>query len=455
MSTTNRYGKSSREPQISLEYSQPAVSPTNYGYSIVRFLVVRKSHSEMEIKMSFRNLTIGIILVSVTTMNSAFSQTNRNFGQDVQFLREHLETIVLSAGDARVAVVPAYQGRVMTSSLAGDDGLSFGWINYELIASGQIVPHMNAFGGEDRFWIGPEGGQFSVFFPGGKPFEFDYWQTPPLIDSEPYDVVEKTPEAVKFGKVGHLVNYSGTQFDFEIERNIRLLDPAAAAKHLGVDLSGVKMVSYQSENTIRNTGKLGWTQENGLLSIWILSMYNPSPKTTVVVPFEKGPEDKLGPIVNDAYFGKIPADRLVVKNGVIFFSADGKQRGKIGLSPNRAKPALGSYDAQHNVLTIVQYTKPAGAIDYVNSMWKLQDDPFGGDTVNSYNDGPVAPSGKPLGPFYELETSSPAAALAPGESITHVHRSFHFQGDRQKLDVIAQAVLGVTIEEIENGLKHD
>ena len=400
-----------------------------------------------------RTLTIGLLLVSVTAMNTAFSQENRNFGQDVKFLREHLDVIVLSQGDARVALAPAYQGRVMTSSLAGDDGLSFGWINYEHVASGKIVPHMNAFGGEDRFWIGPEGGQFSIFFKGGTPFEFDHWQTPPLIDSEPYDIAEQTPTAVTFRKPGHLVNYSGAEFDFQIQRTIRLLDAREAAKHLGVEIGDVKMACYQSENTLKNTGSKPWVKETGLLSIWILSMYNPSPATTIVVPFVAGPEEKLGPIVNDAYFGKIAADRLVVKDGVIFFCADGKQRGKIGLSPRRAKPALGSYDAAHGVLTIVQYTKPEGATDYVNSMWELQDKPFGGDTVNSYNDGPVSPGGKPLGPFYELETSSPAAALAPEQSITHIHRTFHFQGERKQLDTIAKKVLGVTTAEIEQGLK--
>ncbi|NIY45616.1 MAG: hypothetical protein GWN22_18560, partial [Gemmatimonadetes bacterium] len=87
--------------------------------------------------------------------------------------------------------------------------------------------------------------------------------------------------------------------------------------------------------------------------------------------------------------------------------------------PYRATPVCGSYDAAARLLTIVQYNQPAGATDYVNSMWELQDEPFGGDVVNSYNDGPPEPGAEPLGPFYELETSSPAAALAPGESITH------------------------------------
>jgi len=75
--------------------------------------------------------------------------------------------------------------------------------------------------------------------------------------------------------------------------------------------------------------------------------------------------------------------------------------------------------------------------------------PFRGDVVNSYNDGPPAPGAKPLGPFYELETSSPAAALAPGRSLTHVHRTFHFQGERAGLDALARALLGVSLDEVE------
>jgi hypothetical protein len=197
-----------------------------------------------------------------------------------------------------------------------------------------------------------------------------------------------------------------------------------------------------------NTGTKAWEKESGLLSIWILGMFNPSPATTVVVPFTAGPENELGPIVNDAYFGKVPANRLVVKNGVLFFSGDGQYRSKIGLSPQRAKPTLGSYDAVNKVLTIVQYNKPADVVDYVNSMWELQDAPYKGDVVNSYNDGPPEPSAEPLGPFYELETSSPAAALKPGETISHIHRTYHLQGKEADLDSIAKAVLGVSIAEI-------
>src|SRR5262249_21661869 len=114
-----------------------------------------------------------------------------------------------------------------------------------------------------------------------------------------------------------------------------------------------------------------------------------------------------------------------------------------------AKPLVGSYDGEHHVLTIVQYTQPAGATDYVNSMWEMQKNPFAGDVVNSYNDGPPSPGAKPLGPFYELESSSPGAALKPNESATHVHRTFHFEGSEASLNELAKALLGVDLKMIE------
>ena len=53
-------------------------------------------------------------------------------------------------------------------------------------------------------------------------------------------------------------------------------------------------------------------------------MFNPAPATTVVVPIKTGPEAELGKAVTSDYFGEVPAGRLVVKDGVIYFSADGK-----------------------------------------------------------------------------------------------------------------------------------
>jgi hypothetical protein len=110
----------------------------------------------------------------------------------------------------------------------------------------------------------------------------------------------------------------------------------------------------------------------------------------------------------------------------------------------------GAYDTVSRTLTVVTYNKPRKAAKYVNSMWELQQDPFSGDVVNAYNDGPTTPGGKPLGPFFEVETSSPAAALAPGQSLTHTHTTFHFQGDPAELDKLAKATLGAGIREIQS-----
>jgi hypothetical protein len=64
----------------------------------------------------------------------------------------------------------------------------------------------------------------------------------------------------------------------------------------------------------------------------------------------------------------------------------------------------------------------------------------------------VAPGKPPLGPFYELETSSPALALAPGERYTHVHRTIHLNGPEADLDRIARATLKVGLADIAGAL---
>jgi hypothetical protein len=407
--------------------------------------------------MNVRMAAWGLIATVVAGGGLAGSAPQaQSFQEDLEFLQKHTDVVVLTdrSGQGRVAVLPKMQGRVMTSTAAGPGGYSFGWINRELVAAGKPIEHMNAYGGEDRFWLGPEGGQFSIFFAKGVPFDLEHWYTPAPIDTEDWELVSKSRQTALLRKTMRLTNYSGTVFDLRAEREVRILERAAALKALGAKAGkDVKMVAYESNNKVVNLGKEPWQKETGLLSIWILGMFNPSPEITVVVPFVTGPEDRLGPIVNDSYFGKVPAERLVVRDGVLFFSGDGKYRSKIGLTPQRAKTVLGSYDAVNEVLTIVQYNKPEGVLDYVNSMWQIQDQPYRGDVVNSYNDGPSTPGAKPLGPFYELETSSPAAALASGQSLLHTHRTFHFAGREAQLDPIAKTALGVSIAEIKAAMK--
>jgi len=404
-----------------------------------------------------RNLLPAAIVVM--SLGTPLTQCARaaTFADDATFLKRHTELIVLSdaKGLAKVAIVPAWQGRVMTSTAGADAGLSFGWINRELIASGKLLPHMNAFGGEDRFWMGPEAGQFSIFFAQGTKFEFADWFTPAAFDTLPFKVLRQSRDKAVFASQFNLTNYSGTRFKVAVNREVRLLNSKTAWRKLGVKPSvGVSLVAFESDNRITNAGEEAWKKDTGLLSIWILGMFTPSPSATIVVPIEAGPESKLGVKVTSDYFGQIPPDRLVVKDDVIYFSADGKYRSKIGINPKRSKGVLGSYDADNKVLTIAQYKVPAGVTDYVNSLWKIQDDPYSGDAANCYNDGPPAPGEKPMGPFFELESSSPAAALAPGKSLAHVHRTIHLTGPESALDGVARATLGVSIADIKAGLKN-
>ena len=375
--------------------------------------------------------------------------TLARFDADLQFLLGHTKVVLLSEpSGARVAVAPEYQGRVMTSTTGGADAPSFGWLGRAAIASGQRQPHMNVFGGEDRFWLGPEGGQYALFFKRGDPFDLDHWQTPEPIDWGAWDMFHQTDTAVGFEKRMALQNYAGATFDVDVKRTIRLMGNGEIAAQLKAPVpTAVRAVGFESANAVTNLGSTAWKKDSGLISVWILGMFNPSPQTTVVLPIAQG-QDAAAPAVNDAYFGKVPGDRLIVKDGVVFFHGDGQYRSKIGLPPSRALSVAGSYDSAAHVLTVIEYTRPMHAVGYVNSMWAVQREPYGGDVINSYNDGPPEPGKPPLGPFYELETSSPALDLAPGATYAHVHRTFHLAGPEADLDRIARATLHVGLADI-------
>jgi len=381
------------------------------------------------------------------------------FHEDIKFLQQHTKIVLLERAGAAVAVAPEYQGRVMTSTTQRDRGPSFGWINRPVIEAGllseaqrhgKLEEHVYIFGGEERFWLGPEGGQFSLFFKPGTKFDFDDWKTPAAIDTEPFQIAEQTSTSAKFTHDCELINYSATKFSLGIERTVRLLDRTMIAKLVETDVlpTDVQAVAYETDNRLTNRGDQAWTPASGLISIWMLGMYNPSPETTVVIPFKAGTESELGPAVNDTYFGKVPTEYLTVKDDVLFFKGDGTRRGKIGISPQRSRGIAGSYDAAGQTLTIVTCNAQAAPHGYVNSMWEHQDHPYEGDVINAYNDGSPAPGEPPLGPFYELETSSPAAALGPGEMMQHVQRTLHLQGPQQQLDLIAKRRLGVRLSEI-------
>ena len=348
------------------------------------------------------------------------------FDEEVAFLRAHGASVeIVGAGTGHVAIAPDYQMRVMTSEVE-PHGRSLGFVHHAFIESGKHGTQFDNYGGEDRFWLGPEGGPWGLYFPPGSKYEFALWQTPHDLQEGPLKTVKVT-------------NHLGTKIEVDVDRHIA---PAVAPMQLP---AGVKWVGFTSQNVITNRGERPISDRDGLISIWILSMFAPAPDTKVIVPFGKGD----GPIVNDRYFGKVPADRLVVHEdkGFITMTADGHYRSKIGVAPARARQALGSYSASLGLLTVVTFSdlQPRG---YVNSLWEDQKDPLTGDVVNAYNDGPTEPGKPSLGGFYELETSSPATPLAPKATLRHDQTTYHFMGDRAALETIARHMLGVSLDDV-------
>lgn len=383
------------------------------------------------------------------------------FGDDVAFLKRHVGVHLLqSSAGAQVAVVPAWQGRVITSSATGPDGFSQGWVNYPLIQAGikpeaerqGLEKHIYVLGGEERLWLGPEGGQYALFFePGVQDYTFEKWKTPALIDTEPFEVKNATATAIQLEKSATLVNNAGTRFQLKLEREVKVLEEAEIAQALKAELPhGLRGVGYQTRNVLTNAGTQPWTRDGGLMSVWMLCMLKHGPEVTIVLPLADGQD----PAVNTDYFGEVQQDRLRIAGKTAFFKADGQFRAKIGIPPHRSKGICGSYDAQRGILTILAFNQPADAasLPYVRAQWKHHDNPYAGDAINAYNDGSPEPGAKPLGPFYEIESSSPALPLLPGQSVSHVQTMVHFAGTPAQLDPIAKATLGVSIAEITQAL---
>ena len=374
--------------------------------------------------------------------------SGKTFEEDVAFLSKHGPVkVLIAANGGRIAISSQYQARVMTSAV-GAGKPSLGFINRPFIEAGQTGTAFDNYGGEDRFWLGPEGGQFGLYFPPSKPFEFEFWQTPHELQEGAWQARDESPPSVTYVHAFSVTNYERRVFQLEVARTVSLLSAEQAAEQLGMPLpASLSFVAFSTRNKLTNAGRDAWQESSGLLSVWILGMFAPVPGTQVIVPFETAGN---GEIVNDRYFGKVPAERLQVnpQKGFLAFRADGQYRSKIGLGPARAKRALGSYSEPAQLLTLVLYTKPSGATRYVNSMWERQTAPYAGDVINSYNDGPPAPGKPPLGGFYEIESSSPAAALAPGESLEHEHQTYHFSGPRADLEALARQVLGVSLADL-------
>jgi len=204
------------------------------------------------------------------------------YAYDKAFLQAHTaHTIELLSPDSssKLLLSPDYQGRVMTSTATGDTGASFGWMNYNLIAAKEKKKQFNPVGGEERFWLGPEGGQYSLYFKAGDSFNIAHWQVPPIIDTVSYNVAASGADHAIFTQKAEITNYIGTTFNLDIERSIHLLTKQDLENKLQTTIPiNIHFVAFETQNTITNTGQQDWTQEKACSPSGSSACLPPRPK---------------------------------------------------------------------------------------------------------------------------------------------------------------------------------
>ena len=148
---------------------------------------------------------------------------------------------------------------------------------------------------------------------------------------------------------------------------------------------------------------------------------------------------KPGAFADDAAFMREHTDLVVLTKGESAVAVAPAYQGRVMTSTydRRSGPSFG---------WINRPVIEKGFLSDAEKKGKLE------EHINSYNDGSPEPGVAPLGPFYELETSSPAAVLKPGETMQHVQRTFHIQGSEAELDLLARKLLGAKLDVIKAAL---
>lgn len=390
--------------------------------------------------MTLRHAPVVLASCLLASCASVLSEDRPSFLSDAGWLEQQAGGRLMLSGTGGFLYSAVLQGRVMTSTVdLSEPGLGF--VNQPAIELRDLPAAFHNHGGVDRFWIGPEGSKFSLYFAPGLPFEAELWRVPEDLDIGPF-------EEVGLGQLERpmvMRNRIGSEFTMMVRRNIEVPKQEEVESVIGAIPPGTLWTAFRTVNTVENTGENAWTREGGLPCIWIAGMFLPGDDAWSIIPFRTDREDPDGgPPVRGEYFGEepLPEKRLLLGEGFALFRTDADFRSKIGVLRNRARDVMGAYDPDTEVLTIVKFTPIDENAAYVDERWVLSGDPFYGDVVNSYNhSGPE--------PFFELESSSPALELAPGESHTHTSTTMQFRfSDPEQLAAAVQAAFGLEWAEI-------
>ena len=162
-------------------------------------------------------LRIAVVVTTAVAGTARGAETkgsSMSYGEVKHFSAKHTKLVELTAGvGARVAISPAWQGRVMTSTCTGLEGPSFGFVCYDFISAGKSNLHFNNYGGEDRMWLSPEGGQYSLWFKPGETQNLANWHTAPMLNNTPWAVTSAGDSShARLEAAASLQNASGTKF---------------------------------------------------------------------------------------------------------------------------------------------------------------------------------------------------------------------------------------------------
>lgn len=370
-----------------------------------------------------------------------------DFSDDVSFLRQHADALVLQAdGAGPVAVSPKLSARVMTSAFAPDEP-GFGLVNRDAIRAGPVARGFANYGGEDRLWLSPEGGPHALFFaPGAEQVEAN-WSVPSAMDGRPRSLVAHDGRSARFSDLLDLEVPGHGVRSVKVERLIEALPRADVEARIGRPLpDALRLVAFRSVNT------LTWRDappQGALVGPWVLGQFTPTDRTHVIFPFrgdaagpDAAPEAAAQAAIKRDYFGVVPDERLTLffppgpkARGFARLLADGRLRSKIGLSRAAATGWIGAWDEDGDVLTLVQHTLPPAGAAVPDCDWRLPNPRAAqGDVATSYVHG-----GAPR--FFELESLGAALPAEPGASVTHEHVTIHLGGPREALQDLARAVL--------------
>lgn len=369
----------------------------------------------------------------------------------------------------RVAICPAWNGRVMTSSCDGLEGAAMGFVHIEGMerlaadarSGAESVAHgLRFLGGEDQFDLAPVGGRFGI---DAAPRTDE--RAAPLLWGEgaftPQEIRKTVPEAdVVLQRRAAFFNRAGTPFTVDLVRQMRLLQRDDLETTFGTALASAldqpdsSFVAFETVSSLVNRGE-PMVPRGGLITPRVVGMFGTGDRTAAILPFRPVCEVRHG--ITPHYFGLAPHRRLWTFDHCVALRADGEHRVQVGASYLCAMPLAGAIDFREGVLTLVAWSLPPLASEpcYLANAACCADHPHetasppvaesdgddvNGDVARVYVSGGMLRSETISHPrFYEIDTAAPAHALPHGGSILHRRQTVHLATDSETLrDLAAQ-----------------